>query len=104
MSEQTIQNPETPFPETGQLNDRDILNDALSTEKHLCNSYLTAMTEASHDAFYQLIFSQMRDTSKQQRSFFDLLFSHGWYVLTPTPSKDLQQAVKQFQGYKKQIQ
>lgn len=104
MSEQTIQNPETPFSESAQLNDRDILNDALSTEKHLCNSYLTAMNEASHDAFYQLIFSQMRDTSKQQRSFFDLLFTHGWYVLTPSSSKDIQQAVKQFQGYKQQLQ
>lgn len=104
MSEQTIKNPQTPFPETPELNDRDILSDALSTEKYLCNSYQTAMQEASHDALYQLIFAQLRDTSKQQRSFYDLNFKHGWYVLTPTTSQEIQQTVQQFQGYNQQLQ
>ena len=104
MSEKTIKNPQTPFPETPELNDRDILSDALSTEKYLCHSYLTAMQEASHDALYQLIFSQFRDTSKQQRSFYDLTFTHGWYVLTPTASQEIQQTVQQFEGYKQQLQ
>lgn len=104
MNQQTVKNPETPFAETPQLNDRDILNDALSTEKYLCSSYETAMHEASHDALYQLIFTQLRNTSKQQRSFYDLLFTHGWYVLTPTTSQEIQQAVQQYQGYKQQLQ
>ena len=104
MSEQAIKNPQTPFPETADLNDRDILSDALSTEKSLCHSYQIALQEASHDALYQLIFSQLRDTSKQQRSFYDLNFKHGWYVLTPTTSQEIQQTVQQFEGYKQQLQ
>jgi len=104
MSVSPIKNPQTPYPETPELNDRDILSDALSTEKYLCHSYQTAMQEASHDALYQLIFAQLRDTSKQQRNFFDLQFVHGWYVLTPSTAQEIQQAVQQFQGYKQQLQ
>jgi spore coat protein CotF len=104
MSGKTIKNPETPYPETPQLNDRDILGDALSTEKYLCQSYVASMHEASHDALYQVIFAQLRDTSKQQRNFFDLQFVHGWYVLTPSTAQEIQQAVQQFEGYKQQLQ
>ena len=104
MNQQTVKNPETPFPETPQLNDRDILNDALSKEKYLCHSYETAMHEASHDALYQLIFTQLRACSKQQRSFYELLFTHGWYTITPANPQEIQQVVEQFQGYKQQLQ
>ncbi|MFX3673902.1 MAG: spore coat protein [Paenisporosarcina sp.] len=104
MNKSTIQNPETPYSETPQINDRDLLNDALSMEKHLCSAYVNAMQEASHDALYQTIFSQMRDISKQQRGFFDLSFNHGWYALKPADSKEIQQTVQQFQGYKQQLQ
>lgn len=104
MSGKTIKNPQTPYPETPELNDRDILSDALATEKSLCHSYHSAMQEASHDALYQMIFSQLRDTSKQQRNFYDLMFVHGWYVLTPSTAQEIQQAVQQFQGYKQQLQ
>lgn len=99
-----MQNPETPYAETSQLNDRDMLNDALSTEKYLCHSYGTAMHEASHDALYQLIFSQMRATSTQQRNFYELLFTHGWYTLAPADANEIQQVVQQFEGYKQQLQ
>lgn len=104
MNQQTVKNPETPHAETPQLNDRDILNDALSTEKYLCGSYLTAMNEASHDALYQVIFTQFKDTSKQQRSFYDLLFTHGWYTLSPADTQEIKQASQQFEGYKQQLQ
>ncbi|WP_019414533.1 spore coat protein [Paenisporosarcina sp. TG20] len=99
---QPIKNPETPYPETPSLNDRDILSDALSMEKYLCHSYETAMHEASHDNLYQIIFSQLRNTSKQQRSFYDLHFTHGWYVLTPADSQEIQQVVQQFKDDKQQ--
>jgi spore coat protein CotF len=104
VNQQTVKNPETPHAETPQLNDRDILNDALSTEKYLCGSYATAMHEASHDALYQIIFTQLRDTSKQQRSFYDLLFTHGWYTLTPADPQEIKQVTQQFQEYKQQLQ
>ena len=89
---------------TNRKESRNILNDALSTEKYLCSSYTTAMHEASHDALYQVIFTQLRDTSKQQRSFYDLMFTHGWYTLTPADTQEIQQATQQFQGYKQQLQ
>lgn len=104
MNKSTVQNTETPFAETPELNDRDLISDALATEKQLCSSYGTATQEASHDALYQMIFSQLRDISKQQRNFYELQFKHGWYALTPADSKGIQETVQQYQGYKQQLQ
>ena len=104
MSKSTVQNSETPFAETPQLNDRDLISDALSQEKQLVSGYVIATQEASHDALYQMIFSQLRDISKQQRNFYELQFKHGWYALTPAASKEIQEAVQQYQDYKQQLQ
>lgn len=101
---QKIENPKTQHPETPELNDRDILNNALSTEKHLCNSFVTAMHEASHDSLYKVIFDIMEDTSQQQRKFYDLAFKHGWYALTAAGKEEITQLEQQFSGYKQQLQ
>lgn len=104
MESSTIKNPSAQVPETPELNDRDLITDALSTEKHLCNSYATAMHEASHDAYYQVISGIFEDTSKQQRKFYDLMFQHGWYSLTPAQSAEIKQAEQQFSNSKQQLQ
>ncbi|MFC4411401.1 spore coat protein [Chungangia koreensis] len=104
MESSTIKNPTAQVPDTPEMNDRDLITDALSTEKHLANSYVTALHEASHDAFYQSILGIFEDTSKQQRNFYDLMFQHGWYSITPAQSAEIKQAEQQFTTSKQQLQ
>jgi len=104
MESSTIKNPSSQVPETPEINDRDLITDALSMEKHLCNSYSTTMHEASHDAYYQVIFGLFEDTSNQQRKLYDLMFQHGWYPLTPAQQSEIQQAEQKFNNSKQQLQ
>ncbi|MFS0780283.1 spore coat protein [Bacillus sp. 1P06AnD] len=98
-----IQNPKTKQPETPAMNDRDYLNDMLATEKHMTNSYSTAMHEASHKGLYEDISTSFTECSQAQRHVYDLMFKKGWYSLEKAEAKSLSQSQQQFIGYKMQF-
>ena len=103
QNQQKIQNPETQITKTPQMNDRDFINDMLSTEKYLTNSYSTALNELSHTSLYQDIFSIANETQNCQRTLYNLMFQKGWYGVEAADSQKLQQSHQQFQGYSSQF-
>ncbi|GGE80926.1 spore coat protein [Priestia taiwanensis] len=98
-----IGNPETPFPQTPDMNDRDFLNDMLATEKYMTSSYATALHEASNETLYADLKTIYDATENCQRELFNLMFRKGWYKLEPIEAQKIQQAHQQFAGYSKQF-
>ncbi|WP_338473156.1 spore coat protein [Niallia sp. XMNu-256] len=97
---QTIANPKTQqLNKTPQMNDRDLLNDLLTTEKYMTNGYDTFLNEASHEALYQDLLQIYTETQNQQRHLYNLMFQKGWYKLEPEDQQTLQQKHKQFYNY-----
>lgn len=94
-----IKNPETPVPKTPQMNDRDFLNDALTTEKYISSSYSTALKEASHESLYRTIASVSQETDDCHRNLYNLMFKNGWYGLEKETPQTIQQSVQQFSNY-----
>ncbi|SFB12245.1 MULTISPECIES: spore coat protein [unclassified Bacillus (in: firmicutes)] len=103
QSGQKIQNPESPIQKTPQMNDRDLINDLLSTEKYMTTSYSVALHEASHDALYQDLLNVFTETQNKQREIYNLMFEKGWYKLEPAEQQKLQQSFQQFTGYTNQF-
>jgi spore coat protein CotF len=102
-NQQKIQNPETQIPKTPQMNDRDFINDMLTTEKYMTTAYSVAMHEASHDGLYQDILSIFNETENCQRDLYNAMFRKGWYKIEAADQQKLQQAYQQFQGYTNQF-
>jgi len=98
-----IHNQETKVPKTPQMNERDFINDMLTTEKYLAQSYNTALNEASHNDLYEELLSIYTETQNTQRSLYELMFQKGWYSLESQDPSKLQKAYDQFQGYKNQF-
>jgi len=98
-----IQNQETQVPKTPQMNERDFLNDMLTTEKHMTSSYSTFLHEASHQQLYQDALQIFTETQNCQRELYNLMFRKGWYKLEQADQQQLQQAYQQFQGYTSQF-
>jgi spore coat protein CotF len=98
-NQQKISNPATQIQKSPQMNDRDFVNDLLSTEKYMTTSYSTALHEASHDALYQDILSIFNETQQSQRDLYNLMFKNGWYSLEAADTQKLQQAYQQFNNY-----
>ena len=78
-SSSKIQNPETSVPKTPQMNERDFLNDQLTTEKYMTSSYNIALNEASNQALYQDRSTIFKETQDCQRNLYNLMFKNGWY-------------------------
>jgi spore coat protein CotF len=103
MNQNQIQNPETQIPKTPQMNDRDFLNDMLTTEKYMTSSYGIFLNEASNQQLYQDMLNIFTETQNCQRELFNLMFKKGWYKLEAADPQKLQQSYQQFQGYTNQF-
>lgn len=103
QKQQKIQNPETQVPKTPQMNERDFVNDLLTTEKYMTTSYSMALHEASHRGLYDNILNIYTETQNRQRDLYDLMFKKGWYSIEAEDQQTLQQSYQQFQGYTSQF-
>ena len=86
MPNQKVQNPSAPVPKTPQMNERDFINDMLTTEKYFSNSYSVAINEMSHQSLFQDISNIANETQLMQRELYNLMFQKGWYGLEKAPT------------------
>jgi len=103
QNQQKIKNPKTQVPNTPQMNERDFLNDLLTTEKYMTTAYTQALHEASHQGLYNDLLSIFTETQNCQRDLYDLMFKKGWYSIEAADQQKLQQSYQQFQGYVNQF-
>lgn len=99
MPSEKVGNEKTPYPETKEMNDRDLLNDLLATEKGLSSAYTIALHEASNDTLFSSIKQLHDETLQSQRKLYNLMFEKGWYQLEKAEQEKLQQAHTQFSGF-----
>lgn len=103
QNQQKVQNPKTQVPKTPQMNERDFLNDLLTTEKYMTTSYSMALHEASHQGLYNDMMNIFTETQNCQRGLYNLMFKKGWYAVEAADQQKLQQTYQQFQGYTSQF-
>ncbi|WP_440446387.1 spore coat protein [Neobacillus bataviensis] len=112
MQSQQSQNPnQIANPQTGQLpkvkgpemNDRDFVNDGLSTCKYLTDSLNTAVREASHEKLHADLLQILNETHQSCRELYLLMFQNGWYKLEAEEQQKVDQAYQQFSSYSSQF-
>lgn len=81
MNNQIISNSKVEVSTGMQLNDKDHLNDLLSSLKCLVKDYTVAMSEASNETLYQQYKTMADQLSLLQRETYELMFRYGWYSL-----------------------
>lgn len=86
-----------------QMNDRDRLNDVLSTEKYLTDSINVAVREASHENLYRDVLTCLTETHQCARDLYNLMFQKGWYKLEAEEQQKLDQSFQQFSSYSTQF-
>jgi spore coat protein CotF len=86
-----------------ELNDRDRLNDILSTEKYLTTAYNIAVNEASTQQLYQVQMQMLTELHQCQRDLFNLMSQKGWYKTDPAPAQQVTQTAQQFANYRTQF-
>ncbi|MDQ0273019.1 spore coat protein CotF [Cytobacillus purgationiresistens] len=102
-NQKKVQNPEKPIAKTPQMNDRDLTNDLLATEKYMSDSYSIYLNEASNQNLYEEFLTIFTETKNEQRQLYNLMFERGWYSLDAADQQSLQQSYQKFQGYSSQF-
>lgn len=97
------QNAELPQVKGPEMNDRDFINDGLSTCKYLTDSLNVAIREASHNELHADMLQILNETHQCARDLYNVMFQHGWYKLEAEEQQKLQQAQQQFSGYSSQF-
>lgn len=99
-NQQTGQLPKVKGPE---MNDRDFINDGLSTCKYITDSLNIAAREASHDQLHADLIQILNETHQSSRELYKLMFQNGWYKLEAEDQQKLDQAYQQFSNYSSQF-
>ncbi|WP_043930587.1 spore coat protein [Bacillus sp. EB01] len=99
----SISNPETKVEKNPSMNDRDFINDLLTTEKYMTDGYNVFMNEASHSGLYNDVLQIFKETQDCQRHLYNVMFQEGWYKVEPAQNQALQQKAQQFEGYRNQL-
>jgi len=82
-----------------QMNDRDRLNDCLSSCKWLTDNLNIMARESSHRALHQDVLNILVETHQSARDAFNLMFELGHYKMEVEDAQKIQQAQQQFQNY-----
>ena len=92
-----------PQVKDANVNDRDRMQDLLSQEKYLTNSYNVAMYEAGSDPVYRMIKQNSEACHEIQRQIFNLMFQKGWYKLPVADAESVAHTYNQWKKYQAQL-
>lgn len=89
-------------PET-QFNDRDRLQDLLSTEKYLTEGYNISTFEATNPELYATLRTILQDTHQNRDALYHTMEQRGWYRTEPADQQTVEQAHSQFTQSRHQL-
>ncbi|MDR2655254.1 MAG: spore coat protein [Oscillospiraceae bacterium] len=81
-----------------EFTDKDILQDALTSEKHITGNYNTWVNEAATPEVRAQLQNILNDEHKIQNEIFTEMQSRGWYQTTPADQQKINQARQNFPG------
>ena len=81
MNNNEIANPKTEVEKGLTLNDKDYLESVLTVCKDIEKNLVIAMTEASHEEYYEKIHEMFENIAGLQRDAYELYFKKGWFVI-----------------------
>lgn len=98
----TVKNPKSPNQpqtKTPQMNQRDVLNEILATEKYLTDSFNVFAREASHIELHSDLRLILDETHNCARNLFNVMFQKGFYKMETAPQQQIQKIWDQFSNY-----
>ncbi|MEX2460890.1 MAG: spore coat protein [Paenibacillaceae bacterium] len=95
MDEQKVKGPE--------WNDRDRMNDILTTQKHMTNGYCVGLNEMQNPKLRKVVQEILQNTQNSEFQLFDLMFQKGWYKMKVADKQEVEAVKTQFTNYRTQF-
>ncbi|MEL4106663.1 spore coat protein [Oscillospiraceae bacterium CM] len=81
---------------TSLLNEQQILQDSLISEKHMTDSYNLYAGECINQQLRSTMLNILNDVHQIQSDIFSTMQSHGWYQVEPAEQQKIQKARQKF--------
>ena len=78
------------------MNEKEILQDSLISQKQISGSYNTFAGECVNPQLRNAMLNILDDEHRIQADLFNCLQSHGWYQVTPADQQKITQAKQKF--------
>ncbi|GIP32889.1 spore coat protein [Paenibacillus sp. J2TS4] len=95
--------PQEPQVKGPEMNDRDRINDVLSSIKQLTIGYNIGLNEMQNPQLHQSVAQILQDLHQTQFQVFDAMFQKGWYKMKAADQQEISQAHTQFSNYSSQF-
>lgn len=92
------------MPHTAVFTEQEIMNDALSSEKQVINTYGTYLAESTCENLRSEFTKIINDKQQIQFQMFDAMKQKGWYNVKNANMNDVQTATQKFQTMKQSMQ
>ena len=86
------------------LNEQEILNDALTTEKQMLNAYSTFIAEATCQNLREQLNRIITETQQTQFEIYNAMQAKGWYQGKNAQLNEVQQAQQKFNTVKMSLE
>lgn len=96
-------NPAEPQVKGPEMNDRDRINDILSSVKAMTMNYNISLNEMQNPALHKTVHGILNDLHVSQFALFNTMFDNGWYKMKTAEQQEISQAYTQFTGYHSQF-
>lgn len=91
------------FNPQAAMNEKELMNDLLNTEKEIAKLYTTAITESSCPNMRQVLTQNMQQTCTDQYNLFDQMRTKGYYQTKDAQADEVQQAKQKFTTMRNQL-
>lgn len=80
------------------MDEKNLMNDLLSSQKFLTSAYNLAITESASDQLRRDFLNIYQEEQNNLKTLFDVMHARGWYPLDTASPQDVAKVRQQFQG------
>ena len=84
------------MPNQTQMQDKEFMNDVLSSQKHITGTYSTFANECAGKMIRDDLLSILREEHEIQADVFNEITTRGWYQTTPAEQQKIDQAKQKY--------
>lgn len=95
--------PQEPQVKGPEMNDRDRINEVLSSIKYMTVGYNIGLNEMQNPKLHQTVGQILHEYHQMQYQVFEQMFQRGWYKMKAADQQEISQAHTQFSGYSTQF-
>ncbi len=92
------------MPGQGEMQEKDMVTDALASQKYLTSSYNTAATEAANQDLRRDLMNILNDEHKNQERLWNVMNQKGWYKPSSADQQQLNQTKTKYTQIQNQLQ